>query len=120
MANDGTLSVDSSKLDSALVNNFPDFQNFFQATGASQGFAYNFSADLSTVNDSTNGIVALNLTEITSTQAMLTKTINVFEDHLADRQKFLITQYSQVDAMLRLFPLIQQQITDQLASIRTG
>jgi flagellar hook-associated protein 2 len=38
MANDGTLSVDSATLNSALTNNATDVQNFFEGT-ALNGFA---------------------------------------------------------------------------------
>lgn len=116
MANDGTLSVDSAKLDEVLAGNFAGLQNFFQSTDPG-GFGSHFSASLDTLNDSTQGIIALNLNQITSTQTMLTKQINDFEDRLAAREKYLINEYSRVDAMLRQFPLLQAQITEQLSAL---
>jgi len=117
MNNDGTLTVDDTKLTDVVTNKFSDFQNFFQAAGPA-GFANNFSTDLSALNDSTAGVISLNQAEITSTQRMLTQQINDFEDRLADRQKQLIDQYSRVDATLRQFPLIMAQITGQLAVLQ--
>jgi flagellar capping protein FliD len=112
MANDGTLSLDESKLDDVLANKFSNFQTFFQSV--SLGFAQNFSTDLNTLNAPNSGIVAVNLTENSNTQKMLTDAIADFEDRLAVRQQFLINEYSRVDAMLRQLPLLQAQISSQL------
>ncbi len=115
MANDGTLSVDSAKLDDTLTNHNAAFQNFFQAA-IPAGFAVNFSTDLSTLTDVINGVLNLNLTENKASQKTLSDTIQAFEDNLADRQKQLIAQYSRVDAMLRQLPLLLAQINSQLGA----
>jgi flagellar hook-associated protein 2 len=118
MNDDGTLTVDSSKLDDAVTSHFADFQNFFQSP--SSGFATNFNKDLTLLTDPTKGILNLDLTQHTNQQKALSDQINDFEDQLAVRQQQLTTQYSQVDAMLRQFPLIMQQITSQLDSLSSG
>jgi flagellar capping protein FliD len=115
MANDGTLSVDDTKLTDIVNNHFTDFQNFFQTL--STGYAYNFASDLSALTDSVNGPMSLNLTEIRTTQTMLTQQISDFEDRLAQREKQLILQYSRVDTMLRQYPLLMAQITGQLNTL---
>lgn len=120
MNNDGTLSVDADQLNDVLANHFSDFQNFFQSLAPDKGFGVNFSNDLRALNDSTNGAVSLDLSQIAATQTLLTNQIRDFEDRLAVRQKFLINQYSQVDAMLRQFPLIMQQLNSQLATLATS
>jgi len=119
MANDGTLSVNDSTLDDVLANHFSDFKNLFQSLTGDTGFAYNFSNDLTTLNDPITGIINANLTQNTSVQNMLTDQINELEDRLVDRQKQLIDEYSRVDAMLRQFPMIMAQITSQLGVIQT-
>ena len=120
MGNDGTLSVDSSRLNDVLGSQFADFKNFFQAQGAKQGFAFNLSNDLNALNGPGSGLIAINQNEISTTTKMLSDQINDFEDRLVARQQLLINQYSQVDAMLRQLPLLEQQVTDQLASIKTS
>jgi len=54
-----------------------------------------------------------------SLQKSLTSQINDFEDRLAGQQQTLIAQYSQVDTMLREYPLQMQQIQSQLANLPT-
>jgi flagellar hook-associated protein 2 len=118
MNNDGTLTVDSTKLTSVLQNQFSDFQNFFQSLDSSnQGFAYHLSTDLMAWNDPSTGPIALDEQGITSTQTMLTSSINDLESRLTTQQQFLIDEYSRVDTALRQYPLIMAQLTSQLASI---
>jgi flagellar hook-associated protein 2 len=117
LQNDGTLSVDSSKLSSALSTQFADVKTFFQS-GVAGGFGNNFSSDLTALTSPATGLLSLNLSENNANQQALTRQINDFEDRLANRRQFLINQYSQVDAMLRQYPLILAQITGQLASIK--
>lgn len=118
MNNDGTLTIDSAKLDDAVNSHFTDFQNFFQS--ATGGFATNFKKDLTSLTDPTHGLLNLDLTQHTNQQKALGDQISDFEAQLAVRQQQLTTQYSQVDAMLRQFPLIMQQITSQLDSLSSG
>ena len=117
MQNDGTLSVGSTKLSSALSTQFADVKTFFQS-GVAGGFGNNFSSDLTALTSPASGLLSLNLNENNANQQALTRQINDFEDRLANRRQFLINQYSQVDAMLRQYPLILAQITGQLASIK--
>ncbi len=112
MNNDGTLSVDDAKLTDAITLHPEEFKSFFQ--DPAQGFAVNFSNVLRELADSTQGLLRLNLAENATNQRMLTDLINDFEDRLAVRQKELLVQYSQVDTMLRQFPLLMAQITGQL------
>lgn len=116
MANDGTLSVDQSTFNNVLAGHYSDFQNFFQ--GLSTSFGSNFSADLTTLTSPTMGVLNENLSEIKSQQATLSSTISDFEDRLAARQQQLITQYSQIDAMLRQYPVTLQAINAQLATLQ--
>jgi len=117
MANDGTLSVDSAKLTDALTNHFSDVRNLFQVTSGGTGFAVHFGSDLTALTDPTQGILNLELTQNANTQQSLTDQINDFEDRMADRQQVLINQYSQVDTLLREFPLIMAQINGELGSL---
>ncbi len=115
MANDGTLSVDQTTLDGVLTSHFTEFQNFFQTL--STGFGSHFSSDLTSLTSPTQGVLNANLSEIQSQQKTLSDTISTFEDHLAAREQLLIKQYSQVDAMLRQYPLLMQQISSQLNAL---
>ena len=115
MADDGTLSVDETQLDSALSGNYSDFQNFFQT--ASTGFAAHFSTSLNALTDSTQGLLNVDLTQNASQQKALSQQISDLEDRLAVQQQQLIQQYSQVDTALRMFPTIMAQLNSELSSL---
>ena len=114
MADDGTLSVNSSELDAALSSNFAAVHSFFQGT---DGFANHFYDALSKINSPTEGVIALNLNENSANTRAITDRIADFEDRLVQRRQFLINQYSAVDAMLRQYPLLLQQITSQIGTL---
>ena len=117
MNNDGTLSVDSSQLSNVINTDYSDFQNFFQ-TGTT-GFAQNLGSTLDMLASPGDGIINVDLTQNLNMQSQLTQQINDFEDRLAARQTSLINEYSQMDTLLREYPLRMQQIQSQLASLPT-
>lgn len=82
MNDDGSLTVDDTKLTDVLTSKFSNFQNFFQSAGPA-GFANHFGTDLYALTDPSSGLISLSQSEISSTQKMLTQQINDFEDRLA-------------------------------------
>jgi len=119
LGNDGTLSVDNAKLSDTLANHYQDLQTFFQAASGQTGFAQKLGVDLRNLTDSTRGLLNVALTQNRNDRSAIQSSINVFEDRLAVRRQQLTIQYSQVDATLRNFPLLQAQITGELASLPT-
>jgi flagellar hook-associated protein 2 len=113
MNNDGTLTTDNSKLDSVLAGQFTDVVNLFQSL-SSDGFARHFGSDLNSLTDSTQGLIAINLTQNASTLTMLSDEITEFEARMSVRQKQLTDQYSRIDILLRQYPLLMSQVTQQL------
>ncbi len=118
MSNNGTLSVDSTKLNDAVVNHTTDFQNFFQSFEiGNTGWARNFGTDLLSINDSTQGPINVELKQNTATQKALTNQIDDFEDRLAVTEKQLIIKFSQINAALQQLPLLQNQIASMLGAL---
>ena len=114
--NDGTLSVDSGKLNSALASNFSAVQNLLQNT--SNGFAQNLSTVLTNINGAGTGILSLDTQSINSTSQSLTKQISDLQAALLVQQTSLTAIYAQVNTTLQELPLLQNQISTQLASIK--
>jgi flagellar hook-associated protein 2 len=117
--NDGTLTVDSSQLSSALAANPAAVQNFFQNT-ASTGFANAFNTDLTNLTDPTQGVLNVDLAQNTTEQADLTTSINNFQTQLTAQQTALTTEYSEVNASLQAYPLLLQQVTETLGTLGSG
>jgi flagellar hook-associated protein 2 len=113
--NDGTLSVDSSKLSAALAAQPSDVQNFFRT--ASTGFAQKLNATLTSITDPTTGGLQVELSGLNTTLSGLANQINDFENRMTAVQQDLLTQYSHINATLQQIPLLLSQINGQLGSI---
>jgi flagellar hook-associated protein 2 len=113
--NDGTLTVDSTKLNSALTTQNADVQNFFQTTGT--GFAQALNTTLTTMTDSTQGALQLELTGINNTNSTLTAQIADFETRMSQRETDLVNQYAQINTTLESIPTLLAQINNQLGSL---
>ncbi|HEV2102456.1 MAG TPA: flagellar filament capping protein FliD [Candidatus Acidoferrum sp.] len=114
--NDGTLSVDSGKLSAALSSNYSAVQNLLQNT--TNGFSQNLSTVLSNINGAGTGILSLDAQSITNTSQGLTKQIADLQASLATQQTSLTAIYAQVNTTLQELPLLENQISQQLASVK--
>lgn len=103
MNDDGTLSVNSSQLESAISSNPQAVLNFFQ-NSSQTGYADNFAADLNNLTDPTLGILNADLTQNQTSQQDLTNSITDMQDRLTDEQQQLQTQFNQVNALLEAYP----------------
>ena len=113
---DGTLSVDSSTLTSALTSNASAVQNFFQGADLVSGFGGQLYNDINTLNDPTQGVLALDLQGINQQEQDVTNTINEFNANLQQQQQQWLTEYSQVNATLQQLPSLIQQAGGQISS----
>jgi flagellar hook-associated protein 2 len=112
--NDGTLSVDQSTLTSALSSNYSSVQNFLQS--ASSGFAGNLTTALTNLIDPSSGVLGLDAQGITQSSQSLGQQISDLQASLAVKQQNLVQVYAQVNATLQELPLLQNQLSQQLAS----
>jgi flagellar hook-associated protein 2 len=115
MNDDGTLTVDSTALNSAVTSNFQDFVNFFQNT-SSTGFAQSFNTDLNTML-SPSGLIASDVNGINSSIQSLADQISQFQSNLTDQQSALTTEFSQINATLESLPTLENQITGELSGL---
>jgi len=116
---DGTLTVDSSQLNSVLSSNPSAVQNFFQNSTAT-GFANNFNTDVTALTDPTAGPLNVDLTQNNAEQQDLTNSINNFETQLTAEQTQLTTEFDQVNASLQSYPLLLQEVTATLGTLGSG
>jgi flagellar hook-associated protein 2 len=114
MANDGTLSVDSTTLDAALVNNPSDVQNFFEGT-ALNGFASTVNTALNTFTSPANGAFTVDLSSISASNSALTSQINAFETgYIANQQTTLTADYTEAEVALQQLPQEMAELNSEL------
>jgi flagellar hook-associated protein 2 len=113
---DGTLSVDSTTLDAALINNPADVQNLFQ--GASlNGFAASVNTALDNFTDPSNGAFTLDLQSIATTNTGLTTETTDFEtNYIAGQQTILTAMYSAAEIALQSLPAQMAQLNAELGN----
>ncbi|MGD0414189.1 MAG: flagellar filament capping protein FliD [Terriglobales bacterium] len=114
--NDGTLTVDSTTLSSALTSNQAAVQNFFTNSN-STGFADNLNSDLTNLTDPATGILNEDLASNQSQQNDLTTEITNFQTQLAAQTAQLDQVFDQVNASLEEYPFTLQEITAALGSL---
>jgi len=114
MQNDGTLSINAQTLSNQLATNPTGVQSFFQ--DVNNGFASNFNKDLFNLTSSTQGPLALDLSENRTHQADLSDRISDFQNRLATQKQQLIAQFSAVNASLEQYPFLLQEVLSQLGA----
>ena len=112
--NDGTLTVDSSTLQSVLQNNFGDVQSFFQGTTLN-GFANSLDQTLTSFNDPSNGAFTLDLQSISNQETELNTDITNFQtNYITPLKAQLQSEYSQAEILLQQLPTEMKQISTEL------
>ncbi|HEX4075539.1 MAG TPA: flagellar filament capping protein FliD [Candidatus Acidoferrales bacterium] len=113
MNDDGTLTIDSSTLNSSITTNYQSFVNFFQ-NSTSTGFAQTFNSDLNTML-SPAGLIATDVNGIGQSIQSLTDQISQFQANLSAQQTSLTTEFSQINATLEELPTLENQVTGELS-----
>jgi flagellar hook-associated protein 2 len=116
---DGTLSVDTATLTSALNSNPAAVQNFFTNSNVT-GFADSFNADLTNLTDPSTGILNADLAENQSEQNDLTTEITNFQTQAAAQQAQLTQEFDTVNASLEEYPFLLEEVTAALGSLGTS
>ena len=119
MNNDGTLSVDSAQLQNAISSNPSAVLNFFQNSSLN-GYANNFANDLNNLTDPTQGVLTADLAQNQASQQSLSNSISDMQDRISTEQQQLQSEFSQVNALLELFPSQLQAVQVELGITPTN
>jgi len=119
MNDDGTLTVDSTQLSSALNSDYNGVLSFFQGTSGTSGFATGLSSQLTHLTDPTEGAFNLDLQGMQSTYSSLQNEINDFQTYITSQQQMWLTQYNQLNVTLLQWPF-QMQEMNALFGTSTG
>jgi len=106
---DGSLSVNSAALSSAITNNFTGVASFFQGQNA-DGFASTLNNTLSSFTDPVQGAFTVDLSSISSENTALANQNATLERYLATQKIQLTAQYSKADIALQQLPQTIKQI----------
>jgi flagellar hook-associated protein 2 len=114
MNNDGTLSLDTSTLDSELQNNFSDVKTFLQGT-SSNGFANQLYNTVQNYTDTTDGAFTLDLQSLKSEYSDLQNQIDNFEtNYITPLQTTLTNDYNAAEEALLEMPSQREELNNEL------
>jgi flagellar hook-associated protein 2 len=112
---DGSLSLDSSKLTNAMANP-TDVQNFFQGS-ALNGFAQQFNSELDQFNSPATGAITKEIQNLNQQYSDLRSQVNDYESgYIASQQTVLTAMYSKAEIALQQLPAEMQQIQSELGT----
>jgi len=110
----GTLSVDSTTLNSVLQNHFGDVQNFFQGVSMN-GFAGVLNQQLTSFISPSDGAFTVDLQSISTDSTGLQTDITSFQANvIAPLQTKLQSDFSQAEILLQQLPNEMKQIDTEL------
>lgn len=115
MNKDGTLTLDTATLDSAIQNNFSQVQSFMQGT-SQNGFANFLGNQMSALTDPSNGAFTVDLQSISNENQDLQTQINNFNVYLQQQQTILTNEFNQADLALQELPTEEAQINAELGN----
>ena len=112
---DGTLSLDSSTLDTALTDNYQDVANFFQASGS-------FGASLTTAlgnlgNTSPDGLIYLALQQDSTEESGLNTNITNQNSIISADQTQLTTELNEANYTLEEIPTQIDEVSELYSAI---
>ena len=114
---DGTLSLDSSTLDSALTNNYQDVVNYFQGDNS---FGSNLSTALTNLgNSGPDGLIYLALQQDSTEESGLNTNITNQNNIISADQTQLTTELNEANYTLQEIPTQINEV-DELYSAITG
>ncbi len=116
---DGTLTVDSSTLSSAISSNLSGVTSFFQG-GNANGFIASLETSLSVYTNPSQGAFTVDLTSISSENTDLTSQTSTLELYLSTVQANLTTEYNSADIALSQLPQTLKQINALLNPPSSG
>ncbi|HEV2575599.1 MAG TPA: flagellar filament capping protein FliD [Acidobacteriaceae bacterium] len=112
---DGSLALNTATLDSAVANPGA-VQSLFQGT-ALNGFAQQFSTELSEFADPATGAIAQEIGNLNQQYSGLQSQISDYESgYIASQQTVLTAMYSKAEIALQQLPAEMQQIQSQLGN----
>jgi flagellar hook-associated protein 2 len=114
MQDDGTLTVDSTTLNSALQNNFSAVQNLFQGTS---GVGQQIQTSLTALTNTTTGALNVDMNGINNEVTDLNTQISNFQLQLQQTQTQLTAEYSTINTTLEQLPQTLASINSQLNAL---
>jgi flagellar hook-associated protein 2 len=117
-SDDGTLSLDTDTLDSALNNNFQDVVNFLQPSGQFTTFGGNLTNVLDNLGSGTSdGVITLALAQNSSQESQLNTNISNENTFISSQQALLTSELNTANQTLEQIPSQVNEVNELYSAI---
>ncbi|HEY1499093.1 MAG TPA: flagellar filament capping protein FliD [Acidobacteriaceae bacterium] len=117
-SDDGTLTFDSSTLDSTLNSNYQGAMNFFQAASSGTSFGDNLTTTLEGLgNSGPNGLIYLALGQNSSQESILNTNVTNEDTAISAEQAQLTTELNEANYTLQEIPTELQSVNELYSAI---
>lgn len=115
---DGSLSLDTTTLDSTLDSNYQDVVNFFQSSGSFTSFGANLSTTLGNLgNSGPGGTIYLALQQDSAEESQLNTNISNEQSTISAQQTQLTTELNEANYTLQEIPSEINEINEMYSAI---
>jgi flagellar hook-associated protein 2 len=122
LANNGTLSLDETKLRDELSTNFNDTAHLLlddglDSEGNSVSLIPRLESQLKNLTDTVDGPIFLATGAVQQNIARIDKQITQMEERLVTQRALLIAQYTKADEALRQLMILQSSVNNQMITL---
>ncbi len=114
---DGTLTLDSAKLDEAIANDLDSVEKLLAGEDGSQGIAVQFQDYLESITDSRDGFLAGRTTSIQNNISRVETDIERMQDRLEKREETLRAQFMAMEQLVSQLNTQRDFLTQQMDSM---
>lgn len=114
---DGTLTLDSAKLDEAVANDLNSVEKLLAGEDGSQGIAVQFQDYLESITDSRDGFLAARKTGIENSVSRIDSDIERMQDRLDKREETLRAQFAAMEQLMSQLDSQRDFLSQQMDSI---
>ena len=120
MGDDGSLTLDSTKLSQVVASDPSTVQNFFQGT-ALNGFAQSFDTTIKSFTNAATGSLTIGIGNLNQTYTGLQSQVDAYESgYIASQKTVLTAMYSKAEIALQSLPTTLKQIQSELGNNSSG
>ncbi|WP_319588647.1 flagellar filament capping protein FliD [uncultured Desulfobulbus sp.] len=117
---DGTISLDSSKIDKIISEDFQSLENLFIGEDGSEGINDKFINYLSGLTDSTTGLYASKKKSTESAVKGIEKNIDNMELRLEKREKSMRSQFEALELLMSSMNATSTYLSQQISSMNSS
>lgn len=118
--NDGTISLDATKINDLIANDFESLEQLFLGDGENGGIVESFSSYLDSVTSSVDGLYASKKKSTDSSIKGIDRNIQNMELRLEQRERSMRTQFEALELLMSSMNSTSSYLTQQISNMNNN